>query len=503
MPPIPGVIVIPGDIGFLNQFFSVMLMVGNVAPAGSNLVVSSSTAEIVLPPGDDRSSDPATIRCAMARTAQRRDAARAARRAAGRRTASSARRTTSRRSARARAATPNTSSKDAAKAATSSRWRSTGTLERPAGRPGADHAAARPARCSSAIPTFTLTFTHPEVVNAGEPYTLDVTVTNTSRVAGELRQRQPAIRATSAARRSSATRPATIESIPPGDSATVTFDLIAQVDRQGDRRDARFGRERRRPVRAEDVGRRARRAAVARFARAAEGSAARCRRALRDAAIGLLGKAWAVATAPAAALPKDVQRFSKQIVLDRAVEVAEAGFRVSLHEPLRRQRGAARDGLPRQQRIARLPQRIPQPDDLAFAQENFTRLRRAAPPVASAATLRRRRGRVLAPDARGARRRRRSTRELASRWSYRPAHLSALVSACGGAPGAVPPQRLDAQGRRVGGSDADGKVIKQIPFSDALTFALVRAAAPRARWPSSRLRGRRLHRAARPGRRRR
>ena len=41
VPPIPGVIVIPGDIGFLNQFFSVMLMVGNVAPAGSNLVVTN------------------------------------------------------------------------------------------------------------------------------------------------------------------------------------------------------------------------------------------------------------------------------------------------------------------------------------------------------------------------------------------------------------------------------------------------------------------------------
>jgi hypothetical protein len=39
-PPIPGIIVIPGDIGFLNQFFSVNLMVGNVAPAGS---VSSSS----------------------------------------------------------------------------------------------------------------------------------------------------------------------------------------------------------------------------------------------------------------------------------------------------------------------------------------------------------------------------------------------------------------------------------------------------------------------------
>ena len=36
VPPIPGVVVIPGDIGFLNQFFSVMLMVGNVAPPDPN-----------------------------------------------------------------------------------------------------------------------------------------------------------------------------------------------------------------------------------------------------------------------------------------------------------------------------------------------------------------------------------------------------------------------------------------------------------------------------------
>src|SRR5262249_38333604 len=50
---IPGVVVIPGDIGFLDQVFSVMLMVGNVAPADSNLTVSNRTAKIVLPPGND------------------------------------------------------------------------------------------------------------------------------------------------------------------------------------------------------------------------------------------------------------------------------------------------------------------------------------------------------------------------------------------------------------------------------------------------------------------
>jgi hypothetical protein len=50
VPPIPGVVVIPGDIGFLNQYFSVMLMVGNVAPEGSNLVVSDLTPRSGCPP---------------------------------------------------------------------------------------------------------------------------------------------------------------------------------------------------------------------------------------------------------------------------------------------------------------------------------------------------------------------------------------------------------------------------------------------------------------------
>ena len=35
VPPIPGVVVIPGDIGFLNQYFSVLLMVANVAPTAA------------------------------------------------------------------------------------------------------------------------------------------------------------------------------------------------------------------------------------------------------------------------------------------------------------------------------------------------------------------------------------------------------------------------------------------------------------------------------------
>ncbi|TVR51684.1 MAG: hypothetical protein EA425_06600 [Puniceicoccaceae bacterium] len=54
IPPIPALMVIPGNIGFLNQFFSVMIFTENGAPAGSGLSVRDITAELILPLGPDR-----------------------------------------------------------------------------------------------------------------------------------------------------------------------------------------------------------------------------------------------------------------------------------------------------------------------------------------------------------------------------------------------------------------------------------------------------------------
>ncbi len=54
IPPIPALMVIPGNIGFLNQFFSVLIFTENAAPDGSGLSVHSLTAELVLPTGPDR-----------------------------------------------------------------------------------------------------------------------------------------------------------------------------------------------------------------------------------------------------------------------------------------------------------------------------------------------------------------------------------------------------------------------------------------------------------------
>jgi len=51
LPPIPAIMVIPGNIGFLDQFFSVQIFTQNGSPQGSGLVVSNCQAMLNLPVG--------------------------------------------------------------------------------------------------------------------------------------------------------------------------------------------------------------------------------------------------------------------------------------------------------------------------------------------------------------------------------------------------------------------------------------------------------------------
>lgn len=53
IPPIPALMVIPGNIGYLHQFFSVQLFTENGAPVGSGLTVGNLEATLQLPPGPD------------------------------------------------------------------------------------------------------------------------------------------------------------------------------------------------------------------------------------------------------------------------------------------------------------------------------------------------------------------------------------------------------------------------------------------------------------------
>jgi concanavalin A-like lectin/glucanase superfamily protein/Big-like domain-containing protein/thrombospondin type 3 repeat protein len=54
IPPIPALMVVPGRIGFLNQFFSVQIFTENGAPQSSGLSVVNVQATLKLPPGPDQ-----------------------------------------------------------------------------------------------------------------------------------------------------------------------------------------------------------------------------------------------------------------------------------------------------------------------------------------------------------------------------------------------------------------------------------------------------------------
>ena len=226
VPPIPGIVAIPGDIAFLNQFFSVMLMVGNAAPAGTSLVLSNMSAEILLPAGRDKQPGNDDDPLRMAFTAQgevNRNQIIAQPGGDGKLgTADDI-------------GTIGPGESGQAEYLVEGRREGThivelrikGTLN---GLPSGPIEMKGTALGSVLVrnPTFQLTFTHPEVVTSGEPYTLDVTVSNTSsspanfvsvnlqgaHIGGATLLDDPI---------------KSIDSIPPGDSATVSFNLKAKV----------------------------------------------------------------------------------------------------------------------------------------------------------------------------------------------------------------------------------------------------------------------------------
>ena len=463
VPPIPGVIVIPGDIGFLNQFFSVLLMVSNAAPDGSNLVISDLRASLVLPPGKDTVVGSGDDPLAMAQTA----------------------------GGPASHFAPIAQPGADGKVGTADDIRSIGPGETAnaeflvEGRREGSHVVemaiegtleglpigpvAITGRAAGAVlvrnPTYTLTFIHPDRVAAGEPYTLDVAVTNTSESPANFVSVNLFARNISGATLVGESSQ-DIEFIAPGDSATVSFDLVSHVSGQVtaatlDSDPGVAGRfELKHTVGELGIPLSPDSLVLPREANALP-------KPLRNAILGLLGKAWAVATAPPAALPKDTPRFSRQIVLDMGVATAEAGLRVSLQEPLRDSATQlAMDFFGSE--FARLPSLSANPQEVQFAQDNyigFDDLRRRsirgdvfAEAIAD----------LLSSDfaALGTAA---FHRDVVEKISYRPDHISVLIGSAGG-PLPFTMKIVDSQNRQAGGVGVNGKIVKQIPFSDYLVL---------------------------------
>ncbi|HPW20488.1 MAG TPA: Ig-like domain-containing protein [Vicinamibacterales bacterium] len=466
VPPIPGVIVIPGDIGFLNQFFSVLLMVANVAPAGSNLVVSDLTADIVLPAGLDKVAGSADDPLRMAQTATG---------------ASPPHQRVTQAGADGKLGTGDDittlgpgetgNAEYLVEGRREGTWvvemELTGTLNgMPVGPVPVRGRAAGVVLVRN--PKFTLTFTHPDVVNAGEPYTLDVTVTNTSGApANFVSVNLYSQNISGAALDDEPTK--SVEYIAPDDSATMTFKLISQ--RTGIVTAATLDS-------AEQVeGRFALKTAVGELgvplspdSLVLPKEAGSLPKAVRDAALGLLGRAWAVATAPPIVFPKDLERFSKQIVLGRAVETAEAGFRILLGAPIPQAVADLwMDMLGSE--YSRLGERVEDtdpPEMLSLLQADvrgFDLLRRksvrgdAFADQAASAVLPWLGAAGAAPF----------HQAIAAQFTSRPGHLSILVAGDGASDVPVDAVLTDAAGRRLGGLEA-GRTVKEIPYGDVLTF---------------------------------
>ncbi|MGE5243771.1 MAG: carboxypeptidase regulatory-like domain-containing protein [Betaproteobacteria bacterium] len=484
VPPIPGVIVIPGNIGFLNQFFSVMLMVGNVAPTGSNLVVTDLQARLALPPGADQVLGSSDDPLRMARTANG-DSPSAqpvaqpgpdGQLGTADDVASLGPGQTGQAEFLVEGLREGTHTIDI---------QMTGTLNGlPVGPVPISGSAVGAVLVRN--PKFTLTFTHPDAVQAGEQYTLDVTVSNTSTSPANFVSLSLLPQNISGATIVGDSTQQ-IDSIAPADSATVHFTLVSKVS--GKVTAATLDSD-------ENVaGRFLLKASVGELgvptspdSLVLPSQASALPESLRDAAIGLLGKAWAVATAPVAALPADITRFSQKIVLDRGVQVAEAGFRVSLHEPI------ADSALQLEMDLAgsdagRLPTVYPNASDLSVAQadfpafDNLRRLSVRGDVLAGAVAD------LLAPNlaSQGVAQ---FHQAVAQKIAYRPGSLSVVIGDAGG-PLPFDLTLLDAAGNQIGGSGGAGKVLKQIPYGDYLAFhdgaggtigemALVSAPAPGA-----------------------
>jgi hypothetical protein len=336
VPPITGLVVVAGNVAFLHQFFKVAVMVNNVAPDGSALELRDVTGTIALPTGLDRVAgtpdQPGDDPLRLARIE----------------------------GVPAVATTPIVQPGPDGQVGTADdltvvppqkpaegeflleglkEGGHTFDVEIAATLDGLPSGPVRlTGHAAGAVfvrnPTFAVTLAHPRTIRSGESYQLYATVTNTSRsVANLVSVNLDPLSISGAQLQSDAT--VTFQSIAAGESATARFTLLSQ--RTGEvtfsslTGDAAAGGgitlftgvgERGVPLAPN---------AIVLPAAVDALPAARVAAALR-----VLGQAFSIATAPADALPQGVAFVKRQTVIDRGLELAQAGERVRFGEPLGR-----------------------------------------------------------------------------------------------------------------------------------------------------------------------
>ncbi len=331
---IPGLIVIPGDVGFLNQFFSALLLVSNGTPEGSGLTVRDLDANITLPTGDDATAGTSDDPLVVAETASGQAFVLPIRGLGS-------------------DGVPETGD-DASSFLPGEQGQAefllegvkegfheigfdiTGMLD---GLPVGPIEIEGVARGGVLVrnPYFQMTFSAPATVRKGDEFTLFITVTNISQavanlVGVSLNSAQLA-GATLAAGESASQE---IDSLAAGESEVVRFRFVStqtgRVSASYLRFDQEGGPNEGSLLFHLGVGERG--VPLSPDTIVLPKSIDSLPREVVDAAMRVLGQAWSLATAPTGTVPEGVLRVTKQVALDHALELAEAGFRVELGESI-------------------------------------------------------------------------------------------------------------------------------------------------------------------------
>ncbi len=329
---IPSVLVIPGNVGYLKQFFSAKLFVANGAPGSSNLSVHDVTGTIKLPAGNDAvrgTSDDPLMLPDTTRGPQPLTMPIAANGADG---------------------LPGTADDvvsfrpgEQGEAEFLLRGEKEGfhqidfdieaTLEGLVTGP----VTVKGAGSGGVLvrnPYFDMTFTAPAVVRQGEPFKMYVTVNNISQsLANDVRVTLDAARMSGAHLVGDATK--TIDTLLARDSKVLEFDFVADRTGQvvatylnletdnGSSGTLKFTLgvgERGIPLSPDTL--------------VLPTAIDFVPQPVVSAAMRVLGQAWSIANAPSGTLPTSVTRISRGVVTEKALALAEAGLRTELGQPV-------------------------------------------------------------------------------------------------------------------------------------------------------------------------
>ena len=319
LPPINGVIVIPGNIGFLNQFFSVILQASNIAPDGSQLILREAKASIALPKGKDdiKASGDDPLRVAETRDhgiqevlplldAEGQD--------------SILPQSTNQAEFLVEGLSEGTHRVD---------FDISGDLYIPQLGKTVPMTGAAGGVVQVRNPTFNITLAHPDVVREGEAYSIFATVTNTSSSPANLFQLGLNTRSMSGAHIAEDEEDLKkLESLGPGQAETFEFKLVAMTTGEvtgtvflaDEGINGSF-------ILTTGVGDTGIPLSPDTLVLPKEARDLPQQPDLLFQAVRLLGQAYSVATAPAGTLPPEIPRMRKGFVFDQAVTLAQAGLR--------------------------------------------------------------------------------------------------------------------------------------------------------------------------------